>query len=366
MTDKEMVENQDVELQESEEEISETSHGGMKHDPKNAEAQSVAATDKAADATGTAGARSMPGGTAKDNTKKDPMPKTKAGMIAAMVHNLQNMNKAQLMKAMTQYNSTDPEAFDGEPIAEEEVKQEAQVEVDFKDDLKALVAEEATLSDEFKQKAETIFEAAINTKVNAEIDRLEEKYNEELAEEIESTKADLVEKVDNYLNYVVEGWMEENKLAIQNGLRTEIAEDFMTKLKGLFEESYIEVPEGKVDMVDDLADQVEELEKTVNESTKKAIDMAVELESYKRDAIIREATKDLAETQVEKLKKLAENVDFEDEETFTQKVAQLKESYFAKKITSQEGEIVEDDTPSVETSDSMASYLNAIKKTQTK
>ena len=361
MTDKDQVENQDVELQENDEEISE-----MKHDPKNAEAQSVAATDKAADATGTAGARSMPGGTAKDNTKKDPMPKTKAGMIAAMVHNLQNMNKAQLMKAMTQYNSTDPEAFDGEPIAEEEVKQEAQVEVDFKDDLKALVAEEATLSDEFKQKAETIFEAAINTKVNAEIDRLEEKYNEELAEEIESTKADLVEKVDNYLNYVVENWMEENKLAIQNGLRTEIAEDFMTKLKGLFEESYIEVPEGKVDMVDDLADQVEELEKTVNESTKKAIDMAVELESYKRDAIIREATKDLAETQVEKLKKLAENVDFEDEETFTQKVAQLKESYFAKKITSQEGEIVEDDTPSVETSDSMASYLNAIKKTQTK
>ena len=359
MADK--IENQDVELQENDEEISE-----MKHDPKNAEAQSIAATDKATDATGTAGARSMPGGTAKDNTKKDPMPKTKAGLIAAMVHDLQGKDKktlAAMYNNKMQYSGTDEEAFEGEPIAE---KQEAEVQVDFKDDLKALVAEEATLSDEFKQKAETIFEAAINTKVNAEIDRLEEKYNEELAEEIESTKADLVEKVDNYLNYVVENWMEENKLAIQNGLRTEIAEDFMTKLKDLFEESYIEVPEGKVDMVDDLADQVEELEKTVNESTKKAIDMAVELEGYKRDAIIREATKDLAETQVEKLKKLAENVDFEDEETFTQKVAQLKESYFAKKITSQEGEIVEDDTPSVETSDSMASYLNAIKKTQTK
>jgi len=357
MTDK--IENQDVDLQENDEEISE-----MKHDPKNAEAQSIAATDKAADATGTAGARSMAGGTAKDNTKKDPMPKTKAGMIAAMVHNMQKMDKKKLT-AMYQYNSTDPEAFDGEPIAEEEVKQEAQVEIDFKDDLKALVAEEATLSDEFKQKAETIFEAAINTKVNAEIDRLEEKYNEELAEEIESTKADLVEKVDNYLNYVVENWMEENKLAIQNGLRTEIAEDFMNKLKDLFTESYIEVPEGKVDMVDDLADQVEELEKTVNESTQKAIDMAVELEGYKRDAIIREATKDLAETQVEKLKKLAENVDFEDEETFTQKVAQLKESYFAKTVNSQESE-VEEDAPVMETSDSMASYLNAIKKTQVK
>tara|TARA_R100001510_G_scaffold57507_1_gene65863 strand:- start:2255 stop:3337 length:1083 start_codon:yes stop_codon:yes gene_type:complete len=360
MTDKEVVENQDVDLQENDEEISE-----MKHDPKNAEAQSIAATDKAADATGTAGARSMAGGTAKDNTKKDPMPKTKAGMIAAMVHNMQKMDKKKINAMYTQYNSTDPEAFDGEPIAEEEVKQEAQVEIDFKDDLKALVAEEATLSDEFKSKAETIFEAAINTKVNAEIDRLEEKYNEELAEEIESTKADLVEKVDNYLNYVVEGWMEENKLAIQNGLRTEIAEDFMNKLKGLFEESYIEVPEGKVDMVDDLADQVEELEKTVNESTQKAIDMAVELEGYKRDAIIREATKDLAETQVEKLKKLAENVDFEDEDTFTQKVAQLKESYFAKTVNSQESE-VEEDAPVMETSDSMAAYLNAIKKTQAK
>ena len=362
MTDK--IENQDVDLQESEEEISETSHGGMKHDPKNAEAQSIAATDKAADATGTAGARSMAGGTAKDNTKKDPMPKTKAGMIAAMVHNMQKMDKKKINAMYMSYDKadTDPEAFDGEPIAE---KQEAEVQVDFKDDLKAVVAEEATLSDEFKQKAETIFEAAINTKVNAEIDRLEEKYNEELAEEIESTKADLVEKVDNYLNYVVENWMEENKLAIQNGLRTEIAEDFMGKLKDLFTESYIEVPEGKVDMVDDLADQVEELEKTVNESTQKAIDMAVELEGYKRDAIIREATKDLAETQVEKLKKLAENVDFEDEETFTQKVAQLKESYFAKTVNSQESEI-EEDSPVVETSDSMASYLNAIKKTQVK
>ena len=359
MTDKENIENQDVELQESEEEISE-----MKHDPKNAEAQSVASVDKAGDATGTAGARSMAGGTAKDNTKKDPMPKTKAGMIAAMVHDMQKMDKKAInaMYSQKMNMSTSEEDFEGEPIAE---KQEAEVQVDFKDDLKALVAEEATLSDEFKQKAETIFEAAINTKVNAEIDRLEEKYNEELAEEIESTKADLVEKVDNYLNYVVENWMEENKLAIQNGLRTEIAEDFMNKLKDLFTESYIEVPEGKVDMVDDLADQVEELEKTVNESTQKAIDMAVELEGYKRDAIIREATKDLAETQVEKLKKLAENVDFEDEETFTQKVAQLKESYFAKTVNSQESE-VEEDAPVMETSDSMASYLNAIKKTQVK
>ena len=357
MTDKDNIENQDVELQESEEEISE-----MKHDPKNAEAQSVASVDKAGDATGSAPTRKMAGGTAADNTKKDPMPKTKAGMIAAMVHNMQKMDKKKLT-AMMHYNSTNPEAFEGESIAEDEVKDQVQVEVDFKEDLKALVNEEATLSDDFKQKAETIFEAAINTKVNAEIDRLEEKYNEELSEEIESTKKDLVEKVDSYLNYVVEGWMEENKLAIQNGLRTEIAEDFMGKLKDLFEESYIEVPEGKVDLVDELAANVEELEDGLNKATESNIKMNEELETYKREAIIREASKGLAETEVEKLKGLAENVDFENEETFAQKVAQLKESYFAKaKTNNGEEAIEENDTPTVETSDTMASYLSAMKK----
>ena len=355
------IENQDVELHEDEE-ISE-----MKHDPKNAEAQSIASVDKAGETTGTVGARKMAGGTAKDNTKKDPMPKTKAGMIAAMVHNMQKMDK-KAINAMYggMKDSTDPVNFAGEPIAEEEVKDQVQVEVDFKDDLKALVNEEATLSDDFKQKAETIFEAAINAKVNAEIDRLEEKYNEEVSEEIEATKKDLVEKVDSYLNYVVEGWMEDNKLAIQNGLRTEIAEDFMNKLKDLFTESYIQVPEDKVDMVDELADNVEELEAQLNDSTERSIQMAEELELYKRDFIIREASKDLAETQVEKLKGLAENVDFEDEETFAQKVAQLKESYFAKTSKTQEEIIEDDDAPVVETSGSMDSYLKAIKKTANK
>ena len=351
MTDKDNIENQDVELQESEEEISE-----MKHDPKNAEAQSVASVDKAGEATGTAPKRKG------DNTKKDPMPKTKAGMIASLVGKMQGMNKQALM-AMYNGESFAPE---GEAIAEEEVKDQVQVEVDFKDDLKALVNEEATLSDEFKQKAETIFEAAINTKVNAEIDRLEDKYNEELSEEIESTKKDLVEKVDSYLNYVVEGWMEDNKLAIQNGLRTEIAEDFMNKLKDLFTESHIQVPEDKVDMVDELADNVEELEAQLNDSTERSIQMAEELELYKREFIIREASKDLAETQVEKLKGLAENVDFEDEETFAQKVAQLKESYFAKTAKTQEEIIEDDDAPVVESTGSMDSYLKAIKKTANK
>jgi hypothetical protein len=355
MTD-ENLENQDVELHEDENEIMEA----QAHDPKNAEAQSVASIDKAGDATGSAPKRKG------DNTKKDPMIKTKAGMIAAMVGKMQGMNKQAINAMYGKMESMDAEEFAGEQIAEEEIKDQVKVEVDFKDDLKALVNEEATLSDEFKQKAETIFEAAINTKINAEIDRLEEKYNEELSEEIESTKKDLVEKVDSYLNYVVEGWMEDNKLAIQNGLRTEIAEDFMNKLKDLFVESHIEVPEDKVDLVDELADNVEELEAKLNESTERSIQMAEELETYKRESIIREATKDLAETQVEKLKSLAENVDFDDEETFAMKVAQLKESYFAKTTKTQEEIIEDDDAPIVESTGSMDSYLKAIKKTAIK
>ena len=362
MTDKEIIEDQDQdeELQEDDEEILE-----MQHDPKNAEAQSIAATDKAGDATGTAKLPSM--GTAKNVMKRDPMPKlTKAGMINAMY---KNMKKADKKKLEGMYNSVMNDDVEDNQYEGEAIQEEPKLEIkhDFKDDLKALVSEEATLSDEFKQKAETIFETAINSKLADEIDRLEEKYNEEITAEVENTKADLVEKVDNYLNYVVENWMKENELAIQTGLRTEIAEDFMNKLKDVFEESYITVPEGKTDLVDELADTVDDLENRLNDTTKDAIEMAEELEGYKRDAIIREASKDLAETQVEKLKGLVEKIDFEDEETFSQKVATVKESYFTNtKITTTGEEVADDDEAPIQASGSMASYLSAIKKTANK
>ena len=356
------TENQDVELQETDEEISE-----MKHDPKNAEAQSIASVDKAGDAqVGTAPqlGTNSPGATAKSNTKKDPMPKlTKAGMINAMFQKMKKVKKGNLEAMYAQVMKDHVENEEEDAIIEDQPS--IDYKADFKDDLKALVAEEATLSDEFKQKAEIIFEAAIQSKLTDEIDRLEEKYNEELEAEIQSTKSDLVEKVDNYLNYVVEGWMEDNKLAIQNGLRTEIAEDFMNKLKDLFTESYIEVPEGKTDMVDELADQVEELESKLNETTEQAIEQAVELENLKKEAIIREHSKDLADTQVEKLKSLVGDVDFEDEETFSNKVATVKESYFTKNTTTNSGEVIEEDedAPAVQAEGSMAQYLSAIKKT---
>ena len=327
------------------------------HDPKNAEAQSIAATDKAGDATGSAPKRKG------DQTKQDPMPKTKAGLMAGMVKMMQGMNAQQLKASYGSMKMPESTEIDGEAIVE--TKADVDVSVDFSEDLNALVESEATLSDEFKGKAETIFEAAIKSKLSEEIDRLETKYEEELAEEVASTKADLVEKVDNYLNYVVEQWMDDNKLAIQTGLRTEIAENFMNSLKDLFTESYIEVPEAKVDLVDELAAQVDELEEANNDVIKKNIEMTEELEELKRDKVIAEASEGLAATQVEKLKKLAEDVDFDNEETFAQKVATIKESYFTKKTTeSADIEVEEDDSPIVEsTSGAMAQYLSAIQRT---
>ena len=361
MTDENQIEDQDVELHD---EVTEDEVVEEAHDPKNAEAQSVASVDKAGDATGTAPKRKMAGGTAADNTKQDPMPRTKAGMINAMYKEMSRMKKDKLTASYhNMMKNEDVDVDEGETIAE------IDYQVDFSQDLNALVESEATLSDEFKQKAETIFEAAIKSKLTEEIDRLEEKYNEELAEEIESTKSDLVEKVDNYLNYVVEQWMEDNKLAVQTGLRTEIAEKFMNNLKDLFTESYIEVPESKVDLVDDLADQVAELEESLNTTTADAIQMAEELEAYKRDAIIQEASRDLADTQVEKLKSLVSDIDFDNEETFAQKVATVKESYFTKttKTVTESADFESDDEDdTVEVSGSMAQYLSALNKTSKK
>jgi hypothetical protein len=355
MTDENQIEDQDIELHD---EVTDEVMEAQAHDPKNAEAQSVAAVDKAGDATGTAPKRKG------DNTKQDPMPKTKAGMMGAAVKAMNGMSKEKLGGVLgTLMAGTDEKAFEGEAIAE--APELADYEADFSEDLNALISEEATLSDSFKDKASTIFEAAIKTKLSEEIDRLEEKYNEELTEEIESTKADLVEKVDNYLNYVVEQWMEDNKIAIETGLRTEIAEKFMTSLKDLFTESYIEVPESKVDLVDELAAEVEELEEAHNTAIAKTLEIQEELEVLKRDAIIREAATGLAETQVEKLKKLAEDLDFEDEETFAQKVETVKESYFTKKVT-ETADIEEDDDGEtvVEASGAMAQYLQAIQRQQ--
>ena len=351
MTDQEN-QDQEVELQDDETILEMDDH----------EAGSIASADKAADAGGSAPKRSTAGG-ASDAGKQDPMPKTKAALMAAMMHSMGKMDKKSLQamyggmnKEMMHMKKEDLDVEDDAPV------QEIAYEADFEEDLNALVSEEATLSDEFKAKAETIFEAAIKSKLTKEIDRLEERYQEELAEEVSTTKADMVEKVDSYLNYVVEQWMEDNKLAVQAGLRTEIAEKFMNNLKDLFTESYIDVPESKVDLVDELAAEVDELEEQLNTSTGKIIEMSGELEEFKREAVIREASKDMAQTEIEKLKSLVQDIDYSD--NFAEKVNTVKESYF-KKPAAAEGvteEVEEDGDSVVETSDAMAQYMNAINR----
>ncbi len=364
MTDENQIEDQDIELHD---EV--TDDGIMEkagHDPKTAPAQAVAATDKAGDATGDAKDRPT------DNTTQDPMPKTKAGMINAMTSMMVSSKKMDVQSmyqsVMKPKEGSMPPGLGLESVESDDQPQLVEYQADFEEDLNALVESEATLSDEFKGKAGIIFETAIRTKLSEEIDRLETKYNEELAEEVESTKSDLVEKVDNYLNYVVEQWMDDNKVAVQTGLRTEIAEKFMGNLKDLFVESYIEVPESKVDLVDQLAEEVAELEAASNEAIAKNLSMMEELETYKRDAIIREHASGLAETQVEKLKDLVAEVDFDDEETFAEKVSTVKESYFTKKA-SESADITEesdDGDAVVESTGSMAQYLQAIQRTNKK
>ena len=347
MTDQEN-QDQEIELQDDETILEMDDH----------EAGSIASADKAADASGSAPKRSTGGG-ASDASKQDPMPKTKAALMAAMMKDMGKMDKKSLQAMyMNKQEMMHKEDLDDDDAPMQEIAYEA----DFEADLNALVSEEATLSDEFKAKAETIFEAAIKSKLSTEIDRLEEKYQEELAEEVSTTKADMVEKVDSYLNYVVEQWMEDNKVAVQAGLRTEIAEKFMNSLKDLFTESYIDVPESKVDLVDELAGEVEELESKLNESTGTIIEMSGELEEYKRNEVIREASKDMAQTEVEKLKSLVQDIDYSD--SFADKVNTVKESYFKKPATAEgvSEEVEEDGDAVVETSDAMSQYMAAINR----
>ena len=316
----------------------------------------------------------VPGGA---TTKGDPMPSTKAGMINAMYNEMSKMKKADLMasyhKMMNAMAHPDKEDDDMDEMDHGKKKLMAMahgkkekmesLEVDFSTDLGALVESEATLSEGFRDKAAVIFEAAIKSKLSEEVDRIESELQEEFDEEMKTTREEMVEQIDGYLNYVVEKFMEENKLAIENGLRAEIAEDFMKGLQNLFTESYIEVPEGKTDMVDELSSQVSDLEARLNQTTETSIKQSQELEELKRDAIIREHSRDLAETQVEKLKSLAEDIDFEDAETFAKKVETIKESYFTKKKVTVAEEQIDEAAEETEVSDVMARYVSAIRST---
>jgi hypothetical protein len=291
------------------------------------------------------------------------VPKTKAGVINAAVEMLKKAKKVEA-QAIFKKMVTNEGVEVVEATEEDEGTDVSHIE--YSEDLDALVSEEATLSDGFRDKAGIVFEAALQSKVSAEIDRLESEYAQNLEEEVTELQTSLVEKVDNYLSYVVENWMKENEVAVSTGLRTEIAEDFMTSLQTVFKEHYIEVPEGKADLIDDLADQVTELEEALNKSTEENISLHASTQSFERAEIVREQSLGLADTEAEKLASLVEAIDFEDKDTFEMKVKTVKESYFTSVTEEAESEvdaaIGNDDTAPVELSDAMSRYTQAITK----
>ena len=248
-----------------------------------------------------------------------------------------SVDEAKTTKEMDDMDKDDDEEEEEEE-EDEEVKKES-YDIDMTDDIDALVSDE-DLSEDFKSKAKTIFEAAVSAKVKEITVEKEAQLEEELETKVEEIKDDLTEKVDSYLNYVSENWVQENELAIERGLKSELTEDFINGLKRLFEEHYVEVPEDKFDVVEELANRLDEMEDKLNEEVANNITAQQDIEELQREKIISEATSDLADTQVEKLKALSEDVDFENIENFVEKVSTLKESYFG----SEKVEAVSDDS----------------------
>jgi hypothetical protein len=255
----------------------------------------------------------------------------------------------------------------GEEEIAETKEESTEMNIDLSDDVKALVSTDADLSEEFKEKAATIFETAVKTRIQEQVKVLEAQYEEKLSKETETVKEAMVEKVDSYLNYVVEEWMKENELAVERGIRTEIAEDFITGLKDLFKEHYIDVPEEKYNVLDDLTNQTKELEGKLNEQIEKNVNLTKEVSGFNKKQAIDEVSADLAETEKEKFASMAENVEYDSAEKFKEKLETIKESYFPKT----KSEVAEDNSvdsvaanePAVEAgSDAMAAYTAAISK----
>ena len=269
-------------------------------------------------------------------------------------------------------NDQKPSAKAEEVETEEDVIAEDSIDsIDLTDDVKALVSSDADLSEEFKDKAATIFETAVKTRIKEQTKILEAQFDEKLASETETVKEAMVEKVDSYLNYVVEEWMKENELAVERGIRTEIAEDFITGLKGLFKEHYIDVPEEKYNVLDDLTSQVKDLESKLNEQIEKNVVLAKGANELQRASLVVSVSEDLADTEKEKFASMAENVEFDSAEKFAEKLETIKESYFPK--TKIEEATSNDEVDSVAanipadagTSDAMAAYTAAISKNLT-
>jgi hypothetical protein len=290
-----------------------------------------------------------------ESEKEDKKSEVKEGEMPKAA--LDALKKSQDKKEMSHDNEK-----------KKDMKEESEEDIiDISADVEALTKDE-DLSEEFKSKAATIFEAAVKSKVNEAKKKMNASYEEKLKEEVETSKSELVEKVDSYLNYVVEEWMAENKLAIERGIKGEIAEDFINGLKKLFEDHYIDVPDEKYNVLEDQASKIEDLEKKLNEQIEKNVELNKHNGELTRQDIIDEASSDLTDTAKEKFSKLVEEVEYSNESDFTAKVETIKSSYFGKKTESSndvDNVAVGDGlTEQVDLSNAMAAYTAAISKTK--
>ena len=287
--------------------------------------------------------------------------KSKEELMADMHKKMETMNKEELMAAYMKMGGHLP-SEKNEEVVEDYIKS-----IDVSSDVDALVDGE-DLSEEFKEKAATIFEAAVKSKTREELTRITEEQQNAMAFEINEYKDTLSEKVDQYLDYVVEEWMKENELAIERGLKGEIAEDFISGLKQLFEDHYIDVPDEKYDVLEAQSEKIAELEEQLNSIMEQNIEMKTANSELVREQVISEAASDLSDTQFEKFKSLTEEIDFSDQDTFREKLGTLKESYFPKVSSSETYDNDDDNYGSAEqdidTTDAMKAYMSAIGRTE--
>ena len=281
------------------------------------------------------------------------------------------MKESELKSMLSAYKSSlnedddedDEEEEDEDEVAEKKAKSESFIkEIDVGKDVEALVNDENDLSDDFKKKAATIFEAAVKSQVRVESDRIIDEVTAEKKNEIETFKAELTEKVDTYLNYVVEEWAKENELAIERGLKGEIAEDFISGLQQLFTDHYIDVPDDKYNVLEAQSDKISELEEKINAEMQKNIDLKESNDGYMRDQVISDVSDDLADTEVEKFKSLTTDVDFVDADNFREKLETLKESYFPKVAVDNKENDEDDSVQDVNTTKAMETYMSAISR----
>ena len=316
----------------------------------------------------------------EEQTKKEALeiPKLKSEILAGLVDHLKGLKKEDLSKIYGSQVIGEEEGDDEDDEEEEDPEESKKVkesidqkieDLDVSQDVEALVQGEDELSEDFKTKAATIFETAIKSKVRSELEKIQEENDKQMKELAETSMTSMVEKVDDYLNYVVEQWMSENELAIERGLKGEIAEDFISGLKGLFEDHYIDVPDEKYDILEANLTKIEELEDKLNKQMEENVQLKKAKGELVKESLIVDIADGMTDTETEKFQSLVDDVEFSDEDSYKEKLQTIKESYFGTgKVEAKETEVLteEGSQETQEVSGEMAKYMSAIKKDNTR